>query len=67
MAAKSFSSIALTCESPGKPGPLRYAVDHGGKVLDLANFATSGQSLRAYIEAFIDRFDWRTIVAREIG
>jgi hypothetical protein len=52
IAAQSFASIALTCESPGKPGPLRYAADHGGKVLYLATFATSGLSLRSYIDRF---------------
>lgn len=55
VAAKSFSSIALTCESPRKPGPLRYAVSHGGKVLYLSDFATSGLSLRAYIERFYQK------------
>jgi hypothetical protein len=31
---------------------LRYAADHGGKVLYLADFATSGLSLRSYIDRF---------------
>jgi len=50
VAAQSFSSIALTSESPRKPGPLRYAAEHGGKVLYLTEFASSGLSLRSYIE-----------------
>jgi hypothetical protein len=52
VAARSFSSIALTCESPGKAGPLRFAAEHGGKILYLGDFAASGQTLRAYIEHF---------------
>ena len=52
VAAQSFLSIALTCESPGKSGPLRYAAEHGGKVLYLPDFAMSGLSLRSYIEHF---------------
>jgi hypothetical protein len=52
VAAQSFTSIALTCESPVKPGPLRYAAEHGGKVLYLADFAASGLSLRNYVEHF---------------
>jgi hypothetical protein len=53
--AQSFSSIALTCESPAKAGPLRYAAEHGGKILYLSDFAASGQTLREYIEAFYQR------------
>lgn len=50
VAAQSFFSIALTCESPGNPGPLRYAAEHGGKVLYLADCAASRLSLRSDIE-----------------
>jgi hypothetical protein len=52
VAATSFFSIVLTCESPQKAGPLRFATAHGGKVLYLADFGTSGLSLQGYIERF---------------
>ncbi|MGP8259822.1 MAG: hypothetical protein ACLQM6_07705 [Acidobacteriaceae bacterium] len=52
VAAKSFSSIVLTCELPKKPGPLRFAAEHGGKILYLANFDPSKLTLQAYVEAF---------------
>jgi hypothetical protein len=52
VAAQSFFSIALTCERPGKSGPLRFASEHGGKVLYLPGFEQSGQTLKAYIAAF---------------
>jgi hypothetical protein len=52
VAAQSFFSIALTCEKPGKPGPLRFAAEHGGKVLYLPEIARSGLTLKAYIVAF---------------
>jgi hypothetical protein len=50
VAAKSFSSIAITCEAPGKPGPLRFAAEHGGKVLYLDTFDGRGLTLRQFIE-----------------
>ena len=50
--AKSFSSIALTCERPNKPGPLSFAATHGGKVLHLDRFDASGLTLREFIEHF---------------
>jgi len=52
VAAQSFFSIALTCEKPSKPGPLRFAAEHGGKVLYLKGFDQSGLTLKAYITAF---------------
>jgi hypothetical protein len=52
VAAKSFSSIVLTCELPKKTGPLRFAAKHGGKILYLANFDQSKLKLKDYIEAF---------------
>lgn len=52
VAAQSFFSIALTCEKPNKSGPLRFAAEHGGKVLYLSDFDRSGLSLRDYITAF---------------
>ena len=55
IAAQSFFSIALTSEFPEKRGPLRFAAEHGGKVLYLKGFDGSGQTLRAYIEAFYER------------
>ncbi|MBB5342048.1 hypothetical protein [Tunturiibacter gelidoferens] len=55
VAAKSFSSIALTCESPEKSGPLRFAAEHGGKILYLADFETSKLTLRRYIERFYEQ------------
>jgi hypothetical protein len=52
VAARSFFSIALTCESPKKSGPLRFATENGGKILYLEGFERSGLTLRAYIKAF---------------
>jgi hypothetical protein len=52
VAAQSFFSIALTCEKPGKRGPLRFAAEHGGKVLYLLEIDRSGLTLKAYIAAF---------------
>lgn len=52
VAAQSFFSIALTCEKPGKSGPLHFAAEHGGKVLYLPGVNQSGLTLRAYIAAF---------------
>jgi hypothetical protein len=52
VAAQSFSSIALTCERPNKSGPLRFAAEHGGKILYLEGFGRSGLTLKAYIAAF---------------
>ncbi|HVA39810.1 MAG TPA: hypothetical protein VNF49_04050 [Candidatus Binataceae bacterium] len=51
VAAQSFFSIALTCEKPNTPGPLRFAAKHGGKVLYLVSFDESRQTLREYIRA----------------
>ena len=55
VAAQSFCSIALTCERLDKSGPLRFAVEHGGKVLYLEDFDQSGLTLKAYIEAFYQK------------
>jgi hypothetical protein len=55
VAARSFFSIALTCESPRKSGPLRFAAENGGKILYLEGFEKSGMPLRAYVEAFYQR------------
>jgi hypothetical protein len=52
VAAQSFFSIALTCEKPGKPGPLRFAAERGGKVLYLPDIDRSGLTLKEYIAAF---------------
>ena len=52
VAAQSFFSIVLTCEGPSKPGPLRFAAEHGGKVLYLAAFDQSGMTLKEYVTAF---------------
>ena len=60
VAAQSFFSMALTCERPNKSGPLRFAAEHGGKVLYLKSFEPSylngfdrsGLTLKAYITAF---------------
>jgi hypothetical protein len=52
VAAQSFSSIALTCENPRKPGPLRFAAEHGGKVLYLPDVDRSGLTVKTYIAAF---------------
>lgn len=38
VAAQSFFSIVLTCESPKNGGPLRFACENGGKVPCLQNF-----------------------------
>jgi hypothetical protein len=50
--AQSFFSVALTCEKPGKPGPLRFAAEHGGKVLYLPDIDQSGLALKTYIAVF---------------
>jgi hypothetical protein len=52
VAAQSFFSIALTCEKPGKPGPLRFAAEHGGKVLYLPEIDRNGLTLKTYIATF---------------
>jgi hypothetical protein len=53
IAAQSFFSIALTCERPNnKPGPLRFAAEHGGKILHLNGLDESGKTLRGFIEAY---------------
>jgi hypothetical protein len=52
VAARSFFSIALTCENPKKSGPLRFAAENGGKILYLEGFGRSGLTLKAYIETF---------------
>lgn len=52
VAAQSFSSIALTCGKRNKCGPLRFAAEHGGKVLYLDDFDQSGLTLREYIRTF---------------
>jgi uncharacterized ubiquitin-like protein YukD len=50
VAAASLSSVVLTLDI--KPGPLRAALDHGGKVLDMTPFESSGLSLEDYIAAY---------------
>jgi len=52
VAAQSFFSVVLTCENPMKTGPLRFAKEHGGKVLYLPGIDQSGMTLRAYITAY---------------
>ena len=52
VAAQSFFSIALTYENPNKSGPLRFAAEHGGKVLYLSGFDESGLTLKQYITDF---------------
>ncbi|HEX3665927.1 MAG TPA: hypothetical protein VHU23_11910 [Rhizomicrobium sp.] len=49
VAAQSFFSIALTCEKPEKSGPLRFAAEHGGKVLYLSGIDLSARPLKAHI------------------
>ncbi len=49
--AQSFSSIVLTCERSKKTGPLRFAAEHGGKILYLSQFDSARLTLRAFIEA----------------
>lgn len=50
VAVKSFYSILITCEKREKSGPIRYASEHGGKVLYLREFEKTGLTLRAYVE-----------------
>jgi hypothetical protein len=57
VAAKSFFSIVLTCELPKTTGPLRFAAEHGGKILYLEGFDRSGLTLKAYIEDFYQRLE----------
>jgi len=52
VAAQSFFSIALTCERADKSGPLRFAAEHGGKILYLEGFDRSGLTLKAYVASF---------------
>lgn len=52
MAAKSFSSIVLTWELRKTTGPLRFAAEHGGKILYLREFDPKAQTLKSYIETF---------------
>ncbi len=54
VAALSFFSIALTCERPGKSGPLRFAAEHGGKILYLRVIDRGGLPLKAHISALHD-------------
>jgi hypothetical protein len=49
VAAKSFSSIVLTCELPDTKGPLHFAAEHGGKILYLEGFDRSRLTLKAYV------------------
>jgi hypothetical protein len=51
IAAQSFFSIVLTCESRKVNGPLRYAAEHGGKILYLDDFNPCKQTLKAGIKA----------------
>jgi hypothetical protein len=46
LAVLSFFSVVLTNELPGKPGPLRFAFENGGRVSYLHNFAPGRHSLR---------------------
>jgi hypothetical protein len=48
LGANSFSSIVLTCDF--KPGPLRVALENGGKVLDMRSFQV-GMVLADYVMA----------------
>jgi len=50
VAAQSFFSVALTCDK--KPGPLRFAAEHGGKVLYLTDIDLSRRPLKAHISDF---------------
>lgn len=51
VAAASLSSVVLTLDAT-KPGPLRAAADHGGKVFDLRAFERSDLPLAASIERY---------------
>jgi hypothetical protein len=50
VAAQSFFSIVLTCESPKNGGPLRFANENGGKVLYLKNFDRTTMTLRDLVQ-----------------
>lgn len=50
LGAASFSSVVLTCDL--KPGPLKFAQDNGGKVLDMKPFCASRISLAEFIAAY---------------
>jgi hypothetical protein len=56
VAAKSFSSIVLTCESRRVNGPLSYAADRGGAVLYFDRFDASKQTLRECIVSYYQQF-----------
>jgi hypothetical protein len=52
IAAQSFFSIVLTCESRKVNGPIRFAYENGGAILYLDTFDGSGQTLKEYVAAF---------------
>lgn len=51
VAAASLSSVVLTLDAV-KAGPLRAALDHGGKVLDMRAFERTEVPLAEFIERF---------------
>jgi hypothetical protein len=55
VAAQSFSSIVLTCESRKVNGPLRFAAEHGGAVLYFADFDPSKGTLKEYVLDFYQK------------
>jgi hypothetical protein len=55
LAAQSFFSIVLTCESRKVNGPLRYAAEHGGAILYLDGFDGSGLTLKEFIVSFYQK------------
>jgi hypothetical protein len=52
VAAKSFSSVVLTCESRKVSGPLRFASEHGGAILYLDTFDGGGQTLKEFVTGY---------------
>lgn len=47
--ASSLASVVLT-QDVRKAGPIRVAIEHGGKILDMTNFAPSGPALATLVE-----------------
>ncbi len=50
LGANSFSSIVLTLDL--KPGPLRVALENGGKLLDMRRFGELARTLADYVTAY---------------
>jgi|GEM_PF-995116 len=50
LAVRAFDSLIVTAEARAKSGPLKWAGEKGGSILHLPEVATSGLSLRDYVQ-----------------